>query len=76
MKARKPANPAPMTKAEVAEWIRVRKEALAGVTTAEIDRMTEEALSRIDQEAAYKDSLATLKRYGIEPEPSARRRTN
>lgn len=80
MKARKPVSPkahepAPKSKAEIDEWIRVRKAARGTRTTADVDRMMEEALSKIDQEAAYKEIAALRERYGIKPGSRARTRT-
>lgn len=80
MKARKPtatSKPRKTTtkKADIDEFIRSRQPALARHTRADLDRMTEEALAKIDQEAAYKDSLAILERYGVKPGPRARPRT-
>ncbi len=78
MAARKPAasskNPAGKTKADSDEWIRVRKVARGKHTTADVDRMMEEALSKIDQEAAVKEIAAFRERYGIKPGSRARPR--
>lgn len=80
MKARKPPptskHPKTMAKKlDIDEFMRGRRPATAMHTAAELDRITEEALSKIDQEAAYKEIVALRERYGIEPGPRARRRT-